>query len=217
MSPQPYYQDDAVTIYHGDCREILPDLETTALLVTDPPYGISLNNDWQNKAHRKRGSALNRASGGIENDDGSVDWVTICAAFADRVVFGFPYLHDPAATGWLVWDKEPGFKGRSLTSPVEMAYSTTWRGFRCHRLMWSGYLRETGSEAKYGHPTQKPERLMTAILAAHTHESVVDICMGSGTTLVAAKSLRIKGIGVEVDERYCEIAAKRMAQEVLAL
>lgn len=212
----PYYQDDAVTLYHGDCRDVFPIIEPSPgnLLLTDPPYGILLDNDWQNTAHK--GTAPNVASGGMRGDDGSVNWAAFCRVIQKRVVFGFPYLSDHKATGWFIWDKEPGFKGRSLTSPVEMAYSTTWSGFRVHRLLWSGYLRVPDAEPKYGHPTQKPEALMRQIIRDHPDAQVViDFFAGSGTTLRAAKDLGRKSIGIEIEERYCEIAAKRCSQEVL--
>jgi site-specific DNA-methyltransferase (adenine-specific) len=204
----PYYEQDGITIYHGDCRELLGNLGD-GLVVTDPPYGINLNNDWQNEIH----GAANKASGGIVGDDGLIDHAGILSPYARRVVFGFPYLTDPQASGWLVWDKEPGFKGRSLTSPIEMAYSTTWKGFKKIDLMWSGYLRPSGSESKIGHPTQKPESLMVRIIEWHKDDRMILYpYMGSGTTLVAAKKLGRPAIGIEIEERYCEIAARRLAQ-----
>jgi DNA modification methylase len=210
---KPYYDDGQCVIYHGDCREMLPRIEAD-VLVTDPPYGINYDADWQSRVHGERGTA-NHATGKIVNDQGEIK-SSMFRAYPRRVVFGFPYLADDEATGWLVWDKEPGFKGRSLTSPVEMAYSTTWKGFKAIRLLWSGYLRQPGSEAKLGHPTQKPEALMREILG-WSEGTILDPFMGSGTTLRAAKDLGRKAIGIEIEERYCEIAATRLGQEVLDL
>lgn len=211
---RPYYADDYVTLYHGLGEHILPSLSVSGLVVTDPPYNIGLNNDWQNAIHDAEGKARNKAEGGIDNDDGSID-LSFLSAYPRRIVFGFPYLQDPAATGWLVWDKEPGFKGRSLTSPIEIAYSTTWRGFRAIRLLWSGYMRGT-REAKWGHPTQKPVELVSRVLADHPDDALIlDPFFGTGTTLIAAKNLGRRAIGIEKKERYCEIAAERLRQEVL--
>lgn len=212
---KPYYSHAGITIYHGDCREILPTLPPVDLLLTDPPYGINLNNDWQNDIHYKRGSALNVGTGAIANDAGEITH-KMFTRHPRRIVFGFPYLSDPDATGWLVWDKEPGFNGRSLTSPVEMAYTTTWRGFKAIRLLWSGYMRASGSETKVGHPTQKPLKVFTRLLEWHPDDnSILDPFMGSGTTLIAAKQLGRRAIGIELEERYCETAAKRLSQECL--
>jgi len=208
-----YYQDEWVTLYHGDCREVeLPD----ALVCSDPPYGISYDADWQTAVHIANGSAPNAATGRIANDEGQIS-AEFFVRWPRRVVFGFPYLSDPAATGWLVWDKEPGFSGRSLTSPVEMAYSTTWRGFRAIRLLWSGYLRTPGAEVKVGHPTQKPLSVMRQLIGWHDDELILDPFAGSGTTLRAAKDLGRRAVGVELEERYCQFAAERLAQEVLEL
>jgi site-specific DNA-methyltransferase (adenine-specific) len=207
----PYYADDSVTIYHGDCREWMPEAD---VIVTDPPYGISLNNDWQDQVHS---SAPNRGRGAIVNDNGEIDPVELCAGYRNRIVFGFPYLTDMAATGWLVWDKEPGFQGRSLTSPVEMAYSTTWRGFKAVRVLWSGYMRAPGSEPRETHPTQKPLAVMRYVLTLAPDGVVLDPFMGTGSTLRAAKDLGRHAIGIEIEERYCEIAARRCSQEVLGL
>jgi site-specific DNA-methyltransferase (adenine-specific) len=211
MGLNPYYSDGLITLYHGDCREVLPTLDVTGLVVSDPPYGINLNNDWQNEIHAEQGRATNNAKGGIVGDDGLTDWAEVLEPFKRRVVFGFPYLFDADATGWLVWDKEPGFKGKSLTSPVEMAYATTWKGFKIIRLLWSGYMRAPGAEARTEHPTQKSESLIAQIIQWHDDELILDPFSGSGTTLVSARQLGRKAIGIELEERFCEITANRLS------
>ena len=182
------------------------------LLVTDPPYGINLNSEWQNDVHKKQGKALNHNPGSIANDAGEIT-SDLFLPWPRRVVFGFPYLSDSLATGWFVWDKEPGFTGRSLTSPVEMAYSTTWKGFRVERLLWSGYMRESGSEEKVGHPTQKPIRLISSILERHGDTSVLDLFLGSGTTLLACERLDKQCYGIELDPKYADVILKRWEAE----
>lgn len=209
---KPYYEQDGIVLYHGDCRDILPQLAPVDHVITDPPYGINLNNDWQDGVHRLRGSALNTASGGMANDAGEIDPVALLLNYPRRIVFGFPYLYDPKATGWLVWDKEPGFKGRSLTSPVEMASTTHWRGFRAIRLLWSGYMKHPDAEDRCGHPTQKPLGLMRELVTLFTDpgETILDPFAGSGTTLLAAKQLGRKAIGCEISEAYCKVAVERL-------
>ncbi len=98
-----------------------------------------------------------------------------------------------------------------------MAWTNYGGAVRIKRHMWNGMLRK-GREPRY-HITQKPLDVMVwAIgLCPGNPESILDPFMGSGTTLRAAKDLRIKAVGIEAAERHCEIAAKRLAQEVLPL
>jgi len=138
--------------------------------------------------------------------------------YPNRIIFGHPYILDPQATGWLVWDKQPGIDtDRTMTSPVEMASTTVWKGFRLVRCMWAGYLRD-GGEERLGHPTQKPLKVINyCVNKTEPNSLILDPFMGSGTTLRAAKNLGRKAIGIEIEEKYCEIAARRMAQTVMNL
>lgn len=196
----------------GDCLEVMKDWPDGCvdLVLTDPPYGIALNNDWQDKVHEGI-SAENIAKGAIANDSGEIT-AEIFKRFENRIVFGFPYLQDSEAKGWLVWDKEPNFKGRSLTSPVEMAYSTMWKGFKAFRYLWSGYMRAPNSEAKVGHPTQKPLALMEWCVENYSkpNDLILDPFCGSGTTCVAAKKLGRRYIGIDISPEYCAIARQRL-------
>lgn len=111
----------------------------------------------------------------------------------------------------VVWDKEPNFEGRSLTSPVEMAYSTTWAGFRAVRLLWSGYMREAGSEAKVGHPTQKPVRLFADIIRLHKDPIIADLFGGSGSSMMAAEQESRIAYLCELEPKYCAVTLERMS------
>lgn len=184
--------------------------EEEALLLTDPPYGIALNSEWQNDVHKKQGKALNHSTKEIENDKGEIK-TEMFSKYSRRIVFGFPYLSDSDATGWFVWNKEPNFEGKSLTSPIEMAYSTTWQGFRKVDLLWSGYLREANSEEKLGHPTQKPIRLFTDIILAHEDKNILDLFGGSGSTMVACEQLNRKAFLLEISENYCAVILERLS------
>ena len=128
--PTPYYERNGITIYCGDCREILPQLDVKVdLVLTDPPYGVNLDLEWLSQIHLAHGKPANKLDEPIIGDDG-MD-LSILWQFPKRVIFGFPYIYDSKATGWLVWDKQPGIDtDRTLTSPIEMASSTVWKGFR---------------------------------------------------------------------------------------
>ena len=202
MSLEPYYSDDAVTIYHGDCREIMPRLGRFDLLLTDPPYGIA--SLWGTEQCRLW-------DGGNEWDSetlpGLVDLARSKAAKA--IIWGGNYYPLPPSRGYLVWDKMQKFSN----ADSELAWCSwpqTPRTFRYSR----GQLATEGKE----HPTQKPLPLIAWCLGfAPDAPNVLDPFMGSGTTLVAAKNLGRKAIGIEIEERYCEIAAERCRQEVLVL
>lgn len=209
----PYYEHDGIVIYHADCREVMPSVVHAGLLITDPPYGINVDTSWLTDLNVRRGKPSCRSDAPVIGDDGTLDisWIW---QYSRRVVFGHPYLFDTEATGWVVWDKQPGLDSeRTLGNPVEMASTTCWSGFRMIRCLWSGYYRD-GGEQRHKHPTQKPECLMQRCIKLAGDGPVLDPFMGSGTTLVAAKALRRQAIGIEIEERYCEIAANRLSQEV---
>jgi site-specific DNA-methyltransferase (adenine-specific) len=204
----------------GDCLELMKELPDGCvdLVVTDPPYGISLDLKWLSSLHIQRGKPANKCDEPIVGDEKLIPLESLYR-FPRRIIFGFPYIYDEGATGWLVWDKQPGLRTeRTLGNPVELASSTVWSGFRMKRVMWAGYYRE-GGESRYEHPTQKPYRLFADLIAEHSlsGDIILDPFLGSGTTAVAAKQLGRHFIGIEINPKYCEIAERRLSQEVLAL
>ncbi len=211
--PKPYYQDDAVTLYHGDCREILPFLGRFDLLLTDPPYGIG-----EAKGRNKTRSclAVSRDYGSATWDDAPPDpWVLEMARAncAKQIIFGGNYFNLPPCKGPLVWDKQ---NGESDFADGEMAWNNLGTALRIKRHLWHGMLRKGGEERD--HPTQKPLEIMSwCIGLAGDVQTILDPFAGSGTTGRAAKDLGRKCVLIEREEKYCEIAARRMAQEVLAL
>ena len=217
---KPYYQDSAVTIYHGDCREVLPDLAADAL-ITDPPYGISLPTNYR---ERKRGSlALCNDYPPIHGDDKPFD-PTPFLDFRIIVLFGGNYFpqHLPPASGWFIWDKVDGLPssreiGFNDQADAELIYTNATKVTRILKHRWMGAMKDSEKDQRRVHPTQKPVGLLHQIIQLTTISTdvILDPFMGSGTTLRAAKDLGRKAIGIEIEERYCEIAAKRMAQEVL--
>lgn len=220
----PYYQDDLVTLYHGDCREVT-DWLTADVLITDPPYGIGwfrpetkgAKNSWHNPGIRGdddtsiRDAALG-AWGGIRPAlvFGSLRHQP--AAWRQVLVFQKPSATASGMFGaFLPWRKdwEPIYvlgtdwpKAPSTRSGVIATGALSAGGYR-------GYATETG------HPHTKPIDVLASLIEAAPPGVIADPFAGSGTTLVAAKLLGRKAIGVELEERYCEVAANRLAQGVL--
>lgn len=202
---KPYYQRNGITIYHGDCREIAPQLSFD-LVVSDPPYGISHPTNY-----RKRGrSKLARCNDypPVHGDDQPFDpayW-----AQYPSLLWGGNYFADKLEphSGWLVWDKQ---RPHTLDqSTAELAWSNFVKGVRVFRFLWNGCMR--ASREPLVHPTQKPVALMEWCLGLKWTPpgTVFDPFMGSGPTIIAAQNLGKQAIGVEYEERYCEIAAKRL-------
>ena len=216
---KPYYQDEWATIYHGDCREILPTLPKVDLVLTDPPYGIGEGA----KATRRTASAKPdrrwRGRGRTDyettfDDTRPSDWVLglIQEKAEHLIIFGGNYFSLPPSSCWLVWDK---LNGASDFADCELAWTNLDKAVRKISYLWNGFQKAKPEDRK--HPTQKPlEVISWAILQApETCRTILDPVMGSGTTLVAAKNLNRKAIGIELEEKYCEIAAKRLAQRVM--
>jgi len=224
---KPYYERGGIAIYHGDCREILPDLQPIGAVVTDPPYGIgAARKNFGGKGVRKHRSGIcaGKPISPRWTDYGDSCWddepcppelIRVLIGLAPKVIlWGGNYFQVPPAKGWLVWDK---LRGDTDFADCELAWTNLNFSVRRLRHRWNGFLQEPGKYEKRYHPTQKPLQVMRWCigLLGDGIQSIFDPFMGSGTTLVAAKERGIRAIGVELDERYCEIAAARLAQEVL--
>ena len=214
----PYYEDDAVTIYHGDCREVTAWLAAD-VLVTDPPYGMGLRSG--------RGGAFGESE--IEHDTDTTVRDAALALWGDRpaLVCGRWSVERPTGTRMvLTWEKGEHVGMGDLSLPwkpnTEEVY-VLGDGFTGHRgssvlrhLAIAGTVGQAGNGTRF-HPTEKPTGLMRDLIQKCPPGVIADPFMGSGTTLRAAKDLGRKAIGVELLERYCEVAARRMGQEVLDL
>jgi len=213
----PYYQDDAVTIYHGDCRDVLPTLEPVDLVLTDPPYGIG-EAAGKNKSRGRRAFARDYGNEDWDNKPISDDLMSQVRSHGKhQIIFGGNFYSLPPSSCWLVWDK---VNGESDFADCELAWTNLPKAVRMIRWRWNGYLQERmGDKDERVHPTQKPIAVMRWCIqqAPGTAFTILDPFMGSGTTLRAAKDLGRKAIGIEIEERYCEIAAKRMSQSVMNL
>ena len=198
---KPYYEHDGITIYHGDCREVLPSLVGTVdALVTDPPYGLG---------DRMSGGTW----GGAAKYADMREWdvapedalVSLLLATAPNIaIWGGNHFRLPPSRGWLIWDKQNAVP---TMADVEMAWTNVDRPAKRISLPVGRH--------DWGHPSEKPLALMLWTLSLIPGDTVLDPFMGSGTTLRAAKDLRRHCVGVEVNERYCEIAAQRLNQQVL--
>ncbi|WP_423896419.1 DNA-methyltransferase [Corynebacterium matruchotii] len=218
----PYYEDDQVTLYHGDCREITEWLEAD-VLVTDPPYGMNFQS-----GHRRETFAK------IAGDDDTAVRDAVAAMWGpDRPALMFGRWSVPAPAGErqrLIWHKASTPGMGDLTLP--------WGpNFEDIHLLGRGWDREdTGlprvgavitttqgrgggvdAESKTGHPTPKPVGLMERLIERCPAGVVADPFAGSGATLLAARNLGRRSIGVELEERYCETIAARLSEPVLDL
>jgi len=212
----PYYQEDDITIYNADCRKVLPWLGKFHLLLTDPPYGIDADN---------RDRILSRGKLAKPKDYGESNWDKeppprwFLEAAQDTaqvaILWGGNYYGLPASSCWLVWDKD---NGTNDFADCELAWTNLDKAVRKFKYRWNGMLQERMGEDKEHrvHPTQKPLPLMRWCLSlVPDAATVLDPFMGSGTTLVAAKLEGRCAVGIEINEKYCEAAAKRLSQRTL--
>lgn len=211
----PYYQDQAVTIYHGDCREILPQIQPVDLVLTDPPYGIGRDGVKESVSARKHGGRKGYEFQGWDDKIPEKEVFALLFSMSlNQIIWGGNYFCEylPPRMGWIFWDKGQ----RISTSDGELAFTSYDTALRVITLNRVEILIDGAI-----HPTQKPMKLMTyCIQHADKHapaKSILDPFMGSGTTLRAAKDMGRIAVGVERSEKFCELAARRMSQEVLAL
>ncbi|MBX6356332.1 DNA-methyltransferase [Streptomyces thermodiastaticus] len=232
-APVVAYQSDRVTLYRGDAAQLVGILPTVDLLATDPPYGV--------KFVSKRDARTRARFGPLLGDDGTLDVPALLGVLTrghlrnrrHAYVFGYrpDQLTEPmqlGSTAELIWDK--GVPGRgNFEMPWGPAHELITFGARCasaaHRADGSGKTAarmRAGSVLRYGrpngkttrHPTEKPVPLMAELIESSSRrgEVVLDPFAGSGSTLVAAVLTGRRAIGCELDPRYAEVAARRLAE-----
>lgn len=224
---KPYYEHDGITIYHGDCREVMPML-VGDVVITDPPYGVDA----------KYGPSYDDSRGIYW------DWFLPAFAMIRKSVSRIVMTHHPNALRYITdwdwicsWNKGTAHACRIGNSPI----FPSWEPILCFGIHSIGVLTEGHSDtftfppnnngaglSKLGrekwedynldnHPCPKPTSLFTSLIKTFSpldREIVIDPFLGSGTTLVAAKNLGRNAIGIEIEEKYCEMAVKRLSQEV---
>ena len=222
---RPYYDHAGITIYHADCLELQGQLEAD-VVVTDPPFGIEGGSGGGN---RQRGKGRYAATGWEDTPNyiarhvapslmGTVERIGRAAFTPGRKhMHVYTSIAPPADIGGFWSPAAVGFGpwGSALLNPI-LYYGRDPRAGISQ--VASGRTCQANTEA-LAHPCPKPLREWTWLVAKASleDEMVIDPFMGSGTTLVAAKNLGRRAIGIEIEERYCEIAAERLAQEVMAL
>ena len=209
---KPYYQDDLVTLFHGDCREIT-DWLTADVLVTDPPYGIAYRSGWTKTQEHAP----------IAGDEDPTLRDDIIRLWGNKpaLVFGRWDAARPSATrARLIWDKgdSPGMGDLKMPwgrSDEEIyVLGNGFRGTRTGSVIRSK-VQSTADKTRPNHPTPKPTGLMETLIAKCPPGVIADPFAGSGATLVAAKLQGRRAIGVEIEARYCSIIADRLAQDAL--
>ena len=203
----PYYQDDYCTIYHGDCRDIMPSLPKVDLVLTDPPYGIGFRSNYRIVRHD-----------GIQGDDflpvELIEQSKDKAIMASYIFCRWDNIAEmPKPKSIIAWVKNNWSMG-----DLKHEHGRQWEAICFYpkdkhefvkRIPDVIYADRTGNDL---HPTEKPVSLMKQLIQCNRGDTILDPFMGSGTTLRAAKDLRRKCIGIEIEEKYCEIAVQRLAR-----
>ena len=219
---KPYYSENGIEIYCGDCREVMGSIPDKYIdsVISDPPYGVRKQEEWDDKNLF------------VESID---EWLSHCRRIAKAGIVWFcadkmiPYIlrnNSDIFHRILFWDKPPGSQYNGA------AHNNLWYSMEPILVFDMGEITEKGKKApfgyssfqhctipsaRFGHPTTKPLPLMEWLIEHYSDcgDLVLDPFMGSGTTLRAAKNMGRRAIGIELEEKYCEIAAKRLQQEVL--
>jgi DNA modification methylase len=208
----PYYADDVVSLYLGDCR-VITEWLAADVLVMDPPYGIAYNS----------GSRRETLAASITGDEDTSRRDAALEMWGDRpaLVFGTWRIPRPVATHTrLIWDTKGALGMGNLKVPWKPSDQEIYvigygfHGRRDNNVITCAPVQSMGTNGRL-HPHQKPVSLMTRLIDKCPPGAIADPFAGSGSTLVAAKQLGRRAIGVEEDERYCEMAAKRLDQGVL--
>lgn len=242
--PTPYYQDDTVTIYHADCRDILPLLpeKSVDLVLTDPPF-VNLSGDTKYHSYDSRAKSSGWSYQTVGDTwNATLDWMPMAWRVASLGMMVFCTHHSVAEVKLAISAKViclfTWYKRNTPPSGQNAPHFSTefiWAFQKNSGLHWknmptmydipklsTGALasaeRVLNGDGSTAHPTQKPVELLAKLLqCTESTHSVLDPFLGSGTTAFAAKKLGHKCIGIEIEEKYCEIAAKRCSQSVMAL
>jgi site-specific DNA-methyltransferase (adenine-specific) len=211
----PYYDRDGITIHHADCRDVLPTIDPASvdLLLTDPPYGMGWDTDYNGRGMGALAQAQTYAP--VAGDDTPFDPAPLLR-YPRLVLFGANHYADrlPTSAGWLIWDKSGNGRHVNDLSDAELAWTNVTGAVRTYNHLWKGMLKDSERDAVRVHPTQKPVALMAWVLNRWTKpgDLILDPYMGSGPIARAAQLLGRRYIGIELVEDYCKAAVNRLAQ-----
>lgn len=215
-----YYQDDYVTLYHGDCLKDHREWLGADVLVTDPPYGMAYAGFGGRKGEPRRSTGPLSVAG--DGDTKVRDAALEAWGVRPALAFGKWTVERPPATRQiLIWDKSDNGPGMgAIDLPWGPSFEEVYvmgKGFSGKRegSVYRVKPYTSGDADRPDHPTPKPPGLMELLIQKCPSGVIADPFAGSGATLIAAKNLRRKVIGVELDEKHCETIAKRCAQDVL--
>jgi site-specific DNA-methyltransferase (adenine-specific) len=200
---------DGVRLILGDCHTIAPMLSDITAIISDPPYGISYS-------HGVGGGKLARSTQfdhhPVIGDNKPFD-PSLWLSYPTVALFGANHFADrlPASSNWLIWDKRDGVCSNDQAD-CEMAWTNLSGPARLTRHLWNGMLKASEKGERRVHPTQKPIAVMEWVISnvANPDDVILDPFMGSGTTGVAAVKLKRKFVGIEIDQKYFDIACKRI-------
>ena len=205
---KPYSREPSGVLYCGDCLEIMKGIPDGAVdaVITDPPYGVS----WVPRVNLRVP---------MEGDDRPFDPTPFLSIGNKHLFWGGIHFSDklPSSESWFVWLKQPPTfdECRKTYSPCDLAWSDFGGKPRIKHQTWDGNFRSGVKRGEVVHPAQKPIEIMRWCVDAVEADIILDPFAGSGTTLVAAKQLGRRYIGIEIDPEYCEIARDRLRQEEL--
>jgi site-specific DNA-methyltransferase (adenine-specific) len=212
---RPYYQDDLITIFNDDCRNVIESLAPFEIVITDPPYGMEYRS-----GHYKYGNPHSKVIG---DESYPVDVVKklLTSLRCTYMFCRWDNLKElPTPTSCIVWAKNNWSAG-----DLEHAYGRMWEACLFYPGINHQFKRRPADviqcdrvpPTKLLHPTQKPVNLLLNLIDCNVGGSILDPYMGSGSTLVAAKQLGRKAIGIEIEKKYCDVAIERLSQCVMEM
>ena len=215
---KPYFETALGCLYNMDCLEFMKTMEDKSvdLVLTDPPYGIGIAPEgWVRDGMMAQPKQYDKVNWDSQTPPQEC-FNEIQRVSKKQIIFGGNYFTDklPPAKCWICWDKQipKGF----TKAQIELAWTNLTTYSRLYSVLWHGMIRvrDQGQEERH-HPTEKPFRLIRQIIRelAKDNEVILDPYLGGGTTAVVCEKLSRKWIGIEISEKYCEIAAKRINSE----
>lgn len=237
---EPYYNHGGIVIYNGDCRELLPNLDSVDLVLTDPPYASGARTEAKKPSSGAMVRGARFSKNPIDNDQMTTNgyvwlmsfisrqWLRLLPDGGSSLIFtdwrqwsnlsGLVESSNLRLNQMIVWDKMSMGLGNGFRSQHELIAHFSKGVPVIHNRSFGNVLRYKRCKDK-NHPSPKPLDLLESliIVCSDSDNIILDSFMGAGSTLVAAKNLGRRAIGIEIEERYCEIAAKRLSQEVLGL